>query len=788
MISWEQAAPKLEFEKVRQRLLRYAASAPGRDLLERLPVRTSLASIQAEQDKVSEMKRLLEREEPLSLEGVHPIAEAASKAAIDGMMLGARDLLHVMMSLRAARLARAHLARQREEFPLLWEIGDAIGTDKVLEYNIDQAIDENGALKANASRELQSIRRAIADRYDDLRKRLASILRSVSDQGFSQDEIITTREGRMVIPVKSEHKNRVPGFMHSASSSGATVFIEPTETLELNNEIRSLGFQEQREIERLLRALTAQVGERKALLHGNLHLLAELDSLQARARYSLEILGIAPVFGRGGEIILRDARHPLLLMHHGRAKTVPLTLSVGGETRTLLISGPNAGGKSVAMKTVGILVLMAQSGMHIPAGDGTTLPLFESLFVDVGDDQSIENDLSTFSSHLAHLKEIAELADARSLVLIDEIGSGTDPSEGGAIASAFLEMLTRRGCTTIATTHQGNIKVFAHETAGMANGAMEFDQATLQPTYRYLAGVPGSSYALAMAERLGFPAGIMSRAGELLGGQHARLESLVSDLESAVQRARADRDAADAEKKRLQDLVAEYESRNKKLSAEIREVKKKAVDEAEAVVRNANALIEKTVRDIREQQASKETVREARTSVQSLQTELRELNRDLAVPAAPAEKPSVGTLVSFLDGGEAGELVEISPDGKTAIVLVGSIKMRVPAADLKPAKKRSPAPRWSPVDSASEKPDEVRRELDLRGMTGDEALPLVDKFIDDAVLSGLHRIDIIHGKGTGALRKKVTDFLSAHPRVKSHRLGEWNEGGTGATVVELVED
>jgi DNA mismatch repair protein MutS2 len=788
MISWEQAAPKLEFEKIRQRLLRYASSTPGREALTALAVRTSLSEIEAELHRVSEMKRLLELEEPLSLEGVHPIAEAASKAAIDGMMLTSRELLHVLQSLRSARLSRSHLAKHQAELPLLWEIGESIGTDKVLEYNIDQAIDESGAVKANASRELQNIRRTIADRYDDLRKRLSSILRSVTDQGFSQDEIITTREGRMVIPVKTEHKYRVPGFIHSASASGATVFIEPTETLELNNEIRSLGFQEQREVERILRTLTAQVGETKALLHTNLRLLAALDSLQARARYSLEILGMAPVFGSNGELSIREARHPLLLMHHGRANTVPLTLAIEGGTRTLLISGPNAGGKSVAMKCVGTLVMMAQSGLHIPAAEGTTLPLVRSLFVDVGDDQSIENDLSTFSSHLDHLKEIAEKADRNSLVLIDEIGSGTDPSEGGAIAAAFLEMLTLRGCLTLATTHQGNLKVFAHETQGMANGAMEFDQATLKPTYRFLPGVPGSSYALAMAERLGFPPGIMKRAGEFLGDKHARLESLVGELESAVQKARSDRDAAEAERKRLQDLVAEYESKNKKLSAEIREVKKKAVDEAEAVVRNANALIENTVREIRERQASKDTVRDARSSVSALQSELRSLQQEMEIPPAVIETPVIGSLVSFVEGGEAGELVELSPDGRTAIVLVGSIKMRVAAHDLKPVHKRSHVPRWPSGDTGSEKPAEVRRDLDLRGMTGDEALPLVDKFIDDAILAGLHRVDIIHGKGTGALRKKVTDFLATHPRVKAYRLGEWNEGGTGATVVELVED
>jgi DNA mismatch repair protein MutS2 len=787
MTSWQQAAPKLEFEKVRQRLLRYASSEPGRETLLTLPLNTTVAAIQAEQNKVTEMKRLLELEEPLPLEGVHGIAEAASKAAIDGMTLQGRDLLRISHTLRAARLVRANLARHQADLPLLWEIASTLATDKVLEFNIDEAIDETGAVKANASRELQNVRRAIADRYADLRKRLAGILRSVTDQGFTQDEIITTREGRMVIPVKVEHKHRVPGFMHSASSSGATVFIEPTETLELNNEIRSLGFQEQREVDRILKSLTSQVGERKDLLHANLLLLASIDSLQARARYSLEILGVAPVFGDTEELVIREGRHPLLLMHHGRGATIPLNVSLGRGARTLLISGPNAGGKSVAMKCVGMLVMMAQSGLHIPAGEGTTLPVFGSLFVDVGDDQSIENDLSTFSSHLAHLKEIVEQADRNSLVLIDEIGAGTDPSEGGAIAASFLEELTRRRCMTIATTHQGNLKVFAHQNPGMVNGAMEFDQSTLQSTYRFISGVPGSSYALAMADRMGFPPSLMRRAGELLGDQHARLESLVSDLESAVQSARRDRDAAESERKRLEALVSEYETKNRTLGTEVRNVRKKAIEEADAVVRNANALIENTVREIRERQASKETVREARSSIHTLQDELESMSREIQSVEGGEGIPSVGSLVSFVEGGAAGELVEFSTDGRTAVVLVGSMKLRVSTSDLKPAAKGRTS-RQSLSAAQPEKPSAVRRDLDLRGMTGEEALPMVDKFIDDAVLAGLHRIDIIHGKGTGALRKKVTDFLSTHSRVKSFRFGDWNEGGTGATVVELVED
>lgn len=666
MSNWDQPLAKLEFEKVRQRVMRYASSEPGREALGRMRVQTSLPDIRNTLAMVSEMKRLLEQEEPLPLDGVHAVHEAVGKAAVDGMTLHPRVLLHIALTLKAARLVRSFAQRRKEDFPRIWEIAEPLHTDKVLEFNIEHAIDETGAVRADASRELLTIRRAIADRYEELRKRLAGILRNVAELGFSQDEIITTREGRMVIPVKSEHRNRVPGFIHSASSSGATVFIEPTETLELNNDIRGLQFQEQREIEKILKALTVQVGGQREPLQRNIWMLADLDAFQARARYSIETLGIEPVLTDGGSLHLVQARHPLLLLAHGRTGTVPLDLDVGGEWTTLLISGPNAGGKSVAMKCAGLLVLMAQAGLHIPAGEGTALRVFRTCFVDIGDEQSIENDLSTFSSHLASLKTIAAEADSQSLVLIDEIGAGTDPAEGGAFAAALLEELTRRGAVSIATTHQGSLKVFAHETPGVANGAMEFDQQSLTPTYRFRAGIPGSSYALAMASRMGFPAAIMDRSRAILGSKHAKLDALITELEASAQAARKELEEATAEKRQLDGLVHDYEEKIGKLSADIRELKRKAVEEAGAIVGRANALIEKSIREIKERSADRETVRGVRAGVEELRRELAAAGDDVAAPP-PADGGAVapGMSVSIGQGSDVGEVSSISADGKS---------------------------------------------------------------------------------------------------------------------------
>ena len=790
MSRWENALRKLEFDKVRQRVLRYAGSEPGRESLARMSVLVSRADIAAMLARVSEMKRLLEQEEPLPLEGIHPLHEALGKTAVEGMTLLPRELLHVSLLVKAARLTRAFAQRRREEFPLTWQAAEPLRADKVLEFNIDHAIDEGGGVRPDASRELLAVRRAIADRYDDLRRRLASILRNVAELGFSQDDIITTREGRMVIPVKAEHKHRVPGFIHSASSSGATVFIEPTETLELNNEIRSLQFQEQREIDRILRELTSQVAERRADLAADLEILAGLDDVQARAKYSIEILGAEPLLREEGPLAIRGGRHPLLLMAHGYDRTVPLDMDLGGDAVTLLISGPNAGGKSVAMKTVGLLVAMAQCGLHVPAAQGTALRVFRSCYVDIGDEQSIENDLSTFSSHLASLREIAAEADRQSLVLIDEIGAGTDPSEGGAIGAALLEELTRRGAVTIATTHQGALKVFAHETRGVANGAMEFDLATLTPTYRFRPGVPGSSYALEMASRLGFAPAIMRRARERLGGEHARMETLIIELEEATQKARAALAEAERARQSGDERAREYGEKLAKLGAEARETKRKAAEEAARIIADANAAIERSVREIRETNAEKETLRRVRSDVARVQEEIAAARREAEPeearePARDAIGP--GSSVTMEGGSDAGEVLAVSPDGRSATVVFGTVRMKVPLANLRVSHRRPGAVHGGSADLRSEKPAEIRQDLDIRGMTGEEALPLVDKFIDDAVLAGLGRVDIIHGKGTGALRKKVTDFLATHPSVRAFRPGEWNEGGMGATVVELTE-
>ncbi|HEX9656785.1 MAG TPA: endonuclease MutS2 [Bacteroidota bacterium] len=780
------ALAKLEFDRVLRRIVRYTRSEPGARFLKNIQVQTSPEIITKELSTVSEMKSLLESESEIPIDGIFPIAAILQKSSVDGALLSGTEILHVGSTLNASRLIRSFLQKHKEQSPLVWEIAETIEVDKVLEFNIEKTVDESGEVKVTASKELQTIRRSIAEKYESLRKKLGDILRRVSDAGFSQEEIITTREGRMVLPVKVEHKNQVSGFIHSASASGATVFIEPTETLDLNNEIRSLQFQEQREITRLLKEITVQIGEARQWLQVNLEILAHLDALQAKGKHSIEVVGRAATVTADGQLVFKGARHPLLLQAHGYAGTVPLDLTLGDEYSTLVISGPNAGGKSVAMKCVGLLVLMIQSGLHIPASEAS-VRAFRKVFVDIGDDQSVENDLSTFSSHLKNLKEISRNADEHSLVLIDEIGSGTDPAEGSSIAASFLELLTKRRTLTIATTHHGMLKLFAHETEGIENGAMEFDHSTLAPTYRFRSGIPGSSFALEMAERLGLSPELLGRARALLGPGRVKLDELLTKLESSVQQYEEKLREARENESGLRTLKSEYESKLKNQSKELRELKRAAVSEAKVLVDKANALIEQAIKEIREQEASRDSIKTSGAILDSLRKEIdREEETVRAVPVAEGNGALLheGSLVVLDEGSEMGEIISI--DKETATVVFGALKIRVPLSQLVPAKGDKRARSRVNVSSI-EKPDDVQQELDLRGMTGAEALSQVDKFIDSAILSGLNRVDIIHGKGTGALRKKVGDFLSSHPRVRSFRLGDWNEGGMGVTIVDLAD-
>ncbi len=774
---------KLEFEKVLHQIQSYTHSELGKEHVRTIRPLSDVARIRTALDRVSEMKLLLEGDDAFPMYDILDVREAVQRASIEDYVLHADDLRAISRTMHTALGISNFFVRRKGRYPLIEELMRDFRVDPLLEHHISQAIDEDGQVKDSASKELQSIRRQIQEYHDILRKNLERILKSLAEKDWAQEEIITTREGRMVIPIKVEYKNQIPGFIHSSSASGATVFVEPTETLELNNEIRTLHFKELREIEKILRGLTGEVRAARQQILQNMAVLGELDFDLAKAKYSIVILGAAPRVGVNGNLRLLEAYHPLLLQKHKRSEIMPLTLELTGGHRTLIITGPNAGGKSVAMKTVGLLSLLAQSGCHIPASPETELPICSDIFVDMGDEQSIEHDLSSFSSHLQNLKLICDGVNASSLVLIDEIASGTDPQEGAALASAILEFLTETGCLTIVTTHHGMLKTFAFENPAVQNGGMEFDQETLTPTYRFRAGVPGSSYALEMAERMMLPKQLIERSRQLKGRESTKLEDLLLDLEQQSQELRAAVEQNRVETASSRRLKEDYEVKLKLVQRELRDAKSQAMLEGKRILEDANTLVERTILQIRESGASKEAVRAARKELVDRHSEYSGAEKALeeASPSIPTRPIVVGDRVRIKSTSARGEVLAMV-DERTLLVLMGNLKVKVATQDLEiTLDKEEKFLYRTPMPEISN----VQREIDLRGLFGDEAIAQIEKFLDTAMLSGLTRVDIIHGKGSGALRKRVAEFLKHNPQVKSFRLGEWNEGGGGVTVVEL---
>jgi len=774
---------KLEFQKIKQYLQRYALSEIGKEHIDNLTPSSDIDIIASRLALVTEMKRLLEEDDALPLETVHDIRINLQRTSIANYFLSSEELNKVAMLLQTSRLVRTFFSKRNQQYPLLSQSVEEIYQSKVLEYNIHQAIDEEGRVKDSASKELAAIRRKINDRNVSLRKKLESVMQSVSGKEWIQEEIITTREGRMVIPVKVEHKNHIPGFIHSASASGATVFIEPMETLEINNEIRTLQFEEKREVESILKGLTTQIGEDREKISSNIRVLGELDFIQAKAKYSIDIFGNEPRISLKQELKLYGAYHPILLKRVGRSNVIPLDIEIDETANTIVITGPNAGGKSVAMKTIGLLTVLAQAGCHIPASSESIVRICTDIFVDIGDDQSIENDLSSFSSHLEKLKIILKHANSSSLILIDEIGSGTDPLEGSSLAAAFLENITTIGSINIVTTHHGNLKTFAFEHRGMENGAMEFDAGTLKPTYRFRKGIPGSSYAIEMAERMSLPPEIIHRAMELKGSDAIKLERLIIDLESRTQHLNETLERVSNEKFKLDELIKLYESKLSSLQKEIKTVKAQAADEAQLIIEKSNTLIENAIKEIREASAKKEVVRKVKEDIHVLNEQINIIKKDFEESDNKFIEFNVGDRVRIKSSQATGTIQE-KLGGDQFLLIIGEMKVKVHLNDLQLTDQEIVKVRTDYIENAVGK--EYHNEIDLRGMYGEEAVAAVDKFLDDAMLAGLHRVDIIHGKGTGALRKRISEHLKTLSIVKSFRLGEWNEGGGGVTVVELA--
>lgn len=783
---FEHALEKLEFDQIRRRLQRFAISGLGEAMVAACTPITDRVRLEREHARVAEMRCLLESEDSIPIQDIRDVRSSLKRCTVANTRLDPLEFVELLHTLQASRALRSYFSTHRDLSPLLQEFTESLFVDKLLERHIELTVDGTGRLLDTASKRLRQLREDIIAHQEMLRKQCAKILRAVADKDFTQDDILTQRDGRMVIPLKAEHKRKISGVVHSVSQTGQTVFVEPTETLELNNDIVALQFEEQKEIGVILRELTDRVRDQAPALQESIDILREVEFVYIRARYSLDLNAVPAQFTDSTLLTIMNARHPLLIAHHGIKNVQPMTVELGDSVTTLVISGPNAGGKSIALKTIGLLALMAQSGIHLPADPGTTLPVFDEVFVDLGDDQSIENDLSTFSSHLRTVKDILWRSTDRSLVLIDEIGMGTDPNEGGALAMSVLSALTSKHVVTVVTTHHGALKSFAHDTAGVENAGMEFDLETLAPTYKMRVGRPGSSYAFEIARTLELPEAVLEDAVRRLGTQQVRLEHLLHDLESSLQSTNKERHQLEDNRVKAEALRIEYEQKLSHSTRDARETLRAAKAEARALLEEARALIEKTVQELRVK--DKDQVRVIRETFQKAQRQIVTKSSEVVTAAPPPEMPTwrVGETVALADSNAVGTLLTV-PDSRGVVqVQLGGMKVTAKADQLRSASSKEK--RKSEIKEARivTSPD-VPHKLDLRGKYGDEALAATDLYIAEAAAAGYEKVEIIHGMGTGVLRKVVHAFLKNHPQVLSFSHPEYYAGGTGVTIVELKQ-
>ena len=806
----DDAASKLGFDRIRARLHSHVRGPLGHERVDAMRPADTSSWLEDELTAVSELQDAFRFDDPVPLYHVLDIRSILKWAQPEDARIDPEDLVDVRLVLETCRKLRSYIARRNKEYPTLHTRTRRITPLPDLEERISEIVDDDGRVLDSASSELRRIRRLIIQRQADLREALNRELRSAVGQGYATEEQPTIRNGRMVIPVRAEAKRKVEGFVQDSSASGQTVYIEPAACLNLNNEVRELKSDERREIERILREFTRWMRRHLDDLHQNVRILAMMDLLQAKALLSNELDAVVPSINTEGIFELRNARNPALLLHRfqqdlDETGVVPLTLTLGEDYRTLIITGPNAGGKTVAMKTVGLLTLMLSYGLPIPADDTSRISLMDHLFVDIGDEQSIEEDLSTFSSHISNLRYVLRHATNRTLVLIDEAGTGTDPQEGGALAQALLEQLNERRTRTIATTHHGTLKVYAHQAEGVENGSMEFNHENLSPTYRFQPAVPGSSYAFEIAERIGLPGNLISRARTLMGEQKAALEDLITNLEQRTQELTARLNKANKTLKQAEQDKKKYQERLEKIEKERSEIRQKALEEAERIVGEANARVERTIREIKEAEAEREATRKARQrleaykdevgeSVDEVEEELESLSQqeepespEHAAPSTDAGGPiSVGDRVR-LDGGSMTGEVQTLENGE-AVITAGTMRMRVDKKRL--TKVGGPTEQKVTVKRTGSASDvaisEARQSIDLRGYRVEEALRAVQKHLDQAMAANLNRVEILHGKGTGALREAIHSFLSKEPAVTRFADAPIEQGGSGVTIVEFT--
>lgn len=787
----ERSLRVLEYTKIIKALEEKCTSSLGKERVEELRPISDFNSIIGWQRETSEAQSILIKRGNVPLGGINDILHHVRRAEI-GSYLDPGQLLKLAETLVAARRLKSFLKEDNKEgsFPIIYGLAQSLASLKEIEDKIDLCIISETEVSDNASSELKNIRRQISSKNDSIRNKLSSIISSVSNQKYLQDAIITMRGDRYVVPVKQEHRGNIPGLIHDQSSSGATIFVEPMAVVELNNQLKELRIKESIEIERILMEIAAMIAERADDIRSNQNILKDLDFIFAKGKLSLEMKAIEPELNMDGKIMIKNGRHPLLKS----SEVVANSIWLGDEFYILVITGPNTGGKTVTLKMLGLLTLMAQSGLHVPADYGTKLAIFEQVYADIGDEQSIEQSLSTFSSHMTNIVNIMNGVTSKSLVLFDELGAGTDPTEGAALAMAILNYLREMGATSVATTHYSELKQYALSTASVENASVEFDVETLSPTYKLLIGVPGKSNAFEISKKLGLSDFLIHRARELLTREDIHFEDLLQNIEK--NRTTAEKEKVEAARLRMETekLREEYFQKNIQLQNQkdqaIKEAKREAYQILKQAKKDADEIVDslKGLRMELEEKEMNKKIEESRKNISGKMNKLSEgMNQQLIVKTnkKPPKDLKVGESINILSLNQTGFIISPEDENGEVQVQVGIMKVKMHISNLERAKVEKETKKTGTGKIMRSKADSVKTEVDLRGQNLEEAMLEVDKYLDDSYIAGLTHVTIIHGIGTGVLSAGLKQMFKKHKHIKSFRDGVYGEGGAGVTIVQL---
>jgi len=780
----------LELDKILNMLVDKTTSNMGKEISRKLKPSMDIKEVEAMLSETNEASALLMQMGNIPMGPIYDMGRYVKVAEI-GSFLSPRQLLDVSDTLRTARNLKLFFKKSNTpdvKFPILDGLGAGLFSFKDFEDRINSIVIGDHELADHASKELSNIRRSITKKNDGIRSKLNSIISSSAMQKHLQDAIITIRQDRFVVPVKADHKSSIKGLVHDRSSSGQTLYIEPMEVVQMNNELKELKLKEEAEIERILLEITGIIGDHAVEIRNNQEMLIQIDFIIAKGKLAVDMKAMQPVLTDKRYIKIRNGRHPLL----DQKTVVPSNVWFGDQFSTLLITGPNTGGKTVTLKTIGLLILMAQSGLHIPADHGTTLHVFNKVFADIGDEQSIEQSLSTFSSHMTNIVEILKDVDENSLVLFDELGAGTDPTEGAALAMAILSKLFDRGIRTVATTHYAELKHFALTKPGIENACVEFDVATLSPTYRLLVGVPGKSNAFEISRKLGLTDDIIDSAKHLVDHDDLAFEDIVSAIEENRKVAEEERDEAIKLRVDVEKLKTRLETKNEKLDTQRDRIVNDAKAEARKILKEAKDETEKIVKELRQikytnSKEENKRIEEMRGKIKDgLDSVQESFIKDKVYNENIPKNLKIGDSVKVLNLDQNGTVASLPNDKGDLIVQVGIMKINSNVKNLRLMKeKKVDTKKYSSGRSFGSITSTITTEIDVRGKNLEEARHLIDKYLDEAYLSSIERVTIIHGKGTGVLRSGLKTFFKRHSHIKSHRFGEFGEGGDGVSIIEL---